>query len=236
MIFPVYLAITAQEFTHFRELSSTLCYMACHFSLSGEDLSNLPISLPANTIVCIDDSTPIANHNVEVVTRQINALVETHHPCGILLDFQRPDNPRALDMIKSIISCVNCPVAVSHIYASKFQCPVFLPPLPYRLTIEEYLKPWVNREIWLELGTDMEMAIITEDAFSIEHIYDTPENHYFLDDPSLLCHYCINVKQDHIALYFQRTKTDLEQIQRAAKKLGVSKFIGLWQQLQQFYS
>ena len=98
MIFPVYLAITAQEFTHFSGLSSTLCYMACHFSPGGEGLSNLPISLPSDTIICIDDSTPVTNHDPAVVTMQINDLVKTHRPCGILLDFQRPDNPRALDM------------------------------------------------------------------------------------------------------------------------------------------
>lgn len=236
MIFPIYLAITAQEFTHFEDFPSTLCYMACHFSASGAGLSNLPISLPAESILCIDDSTPISEHDPDIVTSQINNIVQTHHPYGILLDFQRPDNPQTFDMTKRIISSINCPVAVSHIYASELTCPVFLPPLPYRLTVEEYLKPWANREIWMELGNDMEMAILTEDSFGTERIYVIPEKHLPLHDPALLCHYSINVKQDHIALYFQRTKADLEQIQQAAKKLGVSKFIGLWQQLQRFYS
>lgn len=236
MIFPIYLAITAQEFTHFEDFPSTLCYMACHFSPSGAGLSNLPISLPTESILCIDDSTPITHHNPDIVTSQINSLVQTHHPCGILLDFQRPDNPRTLDMIKNIISCTNCPVAVSHIYANALPCPVFLPPLPYRLTVEEYLKPWANREIWLELGNDVEMAVITEDSFGTERIYGMPEKCFPLNDPSLLCHYSISVKQDHIALYFHRTKEDLEQIQRKASALGVNKFLGLWQQLRQFYS
>ena len=82
----------------------------------------------------------------------------------------------------------------------------------------------------------MEIAVITEDNFGTERFYCSPNDYPPLEDPSLLCHYSINVKQDHIALYFQRTKADLEQIQRTAKELGVSKFIGLWQQLRQFYS
>ena len=236
MIFPIYLAITAQEFTHFEDFPSTLCYMACHFSPSGAGLSNLPLSMPPESILCIDDSTPIADHDTKTVADQICTLVERYQPCGIVLDFQRPDNPRALDMIMSIIRCTNCPVAVSHIYAAEFECPVLLPPLPFRLTVEEYLEPWTNREIWLELGNDMEKTIITEDAFGAERIYNVPVSRPILEDPILLCHYSINVKQDHIALYFHRTKEDLEQIQRKASALGVNKFLGLWQQLRQFYS
>ena len=237
MFLPIYLAITAQEFAQIRDFSSTLCYLACHFSSSGTGLSNLPSQLPSGSILCIDDSTPISNHCKTQVTAQIRELISKLNPCGILLDFQRPDNPYALDMIESILgSCTDCPVSVSHIYARDFDCPVFLPPLPFRLTIPAYLQPWSNREIWLELGSDKEMAIITENGFGSEQICSIPPGGNSFREPSLLCHYCTQIKQDHIAVYFERTAQDLKELQLQASQLGVTKFLGLWQQLKQFYS
>lgn len=236
MFLPIYLATTAQEFTQYKDFPSTLCYLACHFSSSGTGLSNLPCTLPLGSIISIDDSTPIASHQTDVVIRQIATLVEKFHPCGILLDFQRPDNPYAADMIEAIIKHTSCTVAVSHIYAKDHNCPVFLPPLPFRLSVTEYLQPWKGRELWLEIGNDKEMAIITANSFGTERIHSIPTSSCNFREPSLLCHYSIHIKPDHIALYFHRTANDLEELQAQAKELGVTKFLGLWQQLQQFYS
>lgn len=236
MFLPTYLAITPQEFSLFTDFPSTLCYLACHFSASGTGLSNLPPALPPGSILCIDDSTPIANHRPGAVTKQVAELVDKFCPCGILLDFQRPDNPYTPDMIEAIINCTRCPVAVAHTYAKHYDCPVFLPPLPFRVTVAEYLNPWSDREIWLELGNDKEMAIVTENSFGAERVFNIPENSISFREPSLLCHYCTHIKPDHIALYLYRTDQDLAELQAQAKALGVSKFLGLWQQLRQFYS
>lgn len=236
MFLPIYLATTAHEFTEFKEFPSTLCYLSCHFSASAGGLSNFPSKLPPGSILCVDDSTPIGNHQPNIVTRQLKELIDRFHPCGILLDFQRPDNPWAPDMIESILACTDIPVSVSHIYAKDFDCPVFLPPLPFRMTVAEYLQPWNGREIWLELGNDKEMAIITESSFGAERIDRVPDNKMQFRDSSLLCHYSTHIKQDHIAIYFHRTQQDLRQLQQQAQQLGVTKFLGLWQQLRQFYS
>lgn len=236
MFLPIYLATTAQEFTQFKDIPSTLCYLACHFSASGVGLSNFPVTLPAGSILCIDDSTPIANHKAKIITQQIEELIKAFNPCGILLDFQRPDNPNAPQIIESILDCATCDVAVSHIYAKEYSCPVFLPPLPFRMTVKEYLKPWAEREIWLEIGNDKEIAIVTENSFGAERVYNIPKSKMQFRDPSLLCHYCTLIKQDHIAIHFHRTAQDLQELQWKAKEHGVTKFLGLWQQLQQFYS
>ena len=236
MFLPIYLAMTGREIAQYSGFSSTLCYMACHFSSSGPGLSNLPSHLPEGTILCIDDSTPIQNHNVNLITKQINELCKRVKSDSILLDFQRPDNPFAQDMVDSILESAPCPVAVSHIYAKDFDCPVFLPPLPFRLPLSAYLEPWNGKEVWLELGADKEMAIITEAGFGAERVHYIPEGSPYFRDSSLLCHYCTHIKQDHIAVYFHRTKRDMEELQQHAHQLGVCKFIGLLQQLQQFYS
>lgn len=236
MFLPIYLALTAQEFAYSTAIPSTLCYLSCHFSPRGNGLSNIPTVFPEGSILCIDDSTPIANHSTNVVTEQINTLIQRLRPCGILLDFQRPDNPYAPDMIGCILEGVSCPVAVSHIYAKEFMCPVFLPPLPFRTALSDYLKTWSDREIWLELGNDKEMAIVTENGFGVERVYSIPEGGNQFRDIPLLFHYCTHLKQDHIVFYFHRTEEDLRELQVQAQKLGVSKFLGLWQQLQQFYS
>lgn len=236
MFLPIYLAISTQEFANILEFPSTLCYFACHFSPSGEGLSNLPTILQPGSILSIDDSTPIAGHSKNKVIEQIKYLTEKFNPCGILLDFQRPDNPFSVDMIESILEGTQCPVAVSHIYARELDCPVFLPPLPYRITVQEYLNPWSGREIWLELGNEKEMAIVTQTEFCTERVHTIPNERNYFRDPSLLCHYCTYIKPDHIAFYFQRTAEDLAEIQAQAQALGASKFVGLWQQLRQFYS
>ena len=236
MFLPIYLAITGQEFPLFTDFPSTLCYLACHFSASGIGLSNLPTVLSPGAIISIDDSTPIVNHNLSAVSRQINDLVEKFQPCGILLDLQRPDNPYAPDMIEAIIHAASCPVAVSHIYAKDHNCAVFLPPLPFRMSVSEYLQPWIGKEIWLEVGSDKEIAIITEKGLCTERVYSIPDNCNHFREPSLLCHYSTHIKPDHIALYFHRTAQDLEELQAQATELGVTKFLGLWQQLRQFYS
>ena len=236
MFLPIYLATTAQEFPNFKELPSTLCYLACHFSAGGEGLSNLPSALPEHSILCADDSTPISNHKASIVIKQLNDLIERFNPCGILLDFQRPGNPYTPNMVENILMHLSCPVAVSHIYARDYSCPVFLPPLPFRKTISEYLSPWKGREIWLEIENDKEMAIVTEESFGVEQVCSIPNGIIQFRESSLLCHYCTQIKQDHIALFFHRTAQDLEELQMQAQKYGVTKFLGLWQQLRQFYS
>ena len=236
MFLPIYLATTAQEFAQFKEIPSTLCYMACHFSSSGSGLSNIPSTLPKGAMLCIDDSTPITNHRGDLIVHQIRGLIEKFQLCGILLDFQRPDNPHTPDMIDCILRHTDCKIAVSHIYANDFLCPVFLPPLPFRMSAEAYLSPWSDREIWLEVGTDKEMAIITDNSFGTEQVYAVPENGAQFYDPFLLCHYSTHIKQDHITVYFHRTIEDIRKLQEKAKGFGVTKYIGLWQQLRQFYS
>ena len=88
----------------------------------------------------------------------------------------------------------------------------------------------------MEIGNDKEMAIITANSFGTERIHSIPTSSCNFREPSLLCHYSIHIKPDHIVLYFHRTANDLEELQAQAKELGVTKFLGLWQQLQQFYS
>lgn len=236
MILPTYLAMTAQEIAKFGHISSTLCYMACHFSPNGQGLIGLPAALPPNSLLCIDDLHPISKQDLPLLVRQIEKLQTGLHLNGILLDFQRPNNPIAPMVIAAILECACCKTAVSHIYAKDFSCPVFLPPLPLRTSLDEYLHRWQGREIWLELGTEKEKAILTKDGFRAEAISGVPRDIPCFEDANLLCHYNTQVKQDHIAFYLYRTAQDIRDLQSQAKKLGVAKFIGLWQQLEQFYS
>ncbi len=236
MFLPIYLAMTGQEITQFGRFSSTLCYFACHFSSTSPGLSGLPPTLPANTILCIDDSTPIEKHDPALITTQLRDLLKKQHPIGLLLDFQRPNNPHTPSMIEAILKCSSCPVAVSHIYATEFNCPVFLPPVPLRTDLSAHLRPWSGREIWLELAPDNEIVTISTDRVSIQPVQSIPFDDTYIRDIPLLCHYSIEIKQDCIAFSIGRTAEDLVELQKEAQKLGVSKFIGLWQQLQQFYS
>lgn len=236
MFLPIYLAMTSQEIAHFEDISSTLCYMSCHFSSSGTGLFNLPDHLPPHSLLCIDDSTPIINHDPKSVCKQIHDIIGNQYIDGILLDFQRQENPITQKIIEAILDHIHCPVAVSHIYAKEYTCPVFLPPLPLRTTLSDYLSPWSGRDIWLEIGTDKQMATVTSDRFAVEDIQDLPNDCPYYKEASLLCHYSTHIKPDRITFYLHRTAEDLMELQLQAQRMGVSKFVGLWQQLQQFYS
>ena len=236
MFLPIYLAMTSQEIAQFEDISSTLCYMSCHFSLSGTGLTNIPNRLIPHSLLCIDDSTPITSHDPKSVCEQIQDMIDNRNIDGILLDFQRDGNPFAHKIIESILEYINCPVAVSHIYAKGYSCPVFLPPLPLRIPLLDHLSPWAGRDIWLEISTVKQMATVKPDCFAVEDILNIPMEHPHFTDTSLLCHYSTHVKPDRITFYIHRTAEDLMQLQLQAQKLGVSKFVGLWQQLQQFYS
>lgn len=236
MFLPIYLAMTGQEIADFGAFSSTLGYMACHICPNGGGLSNMPVMLPENALLCINDSVAIIDPNEIAIVAQLRQLLDRYFLRGILLDFQRPDNPHSHRLIETILKNISCPVIVSHIYASQHNCPVLLPPLPLRTTLSSHLSSWSGREIWLELAPDRAVAIVRPDGCIIEQTDVIPTAGRHFADTSLLCHYCTQIKPDHIAFYIYRTADDLAMMQKQALQLGVCQFVGLWQQLQQFYS
>lgn len=231
MILPIYLSMTAAEIALFDPLPSTWCYMSCHFSSSGSGLSNLPKAFPPDGILILDDSTPVSHHDKGQVTDQLSALLDSFHPTGVLLDFQRQPCQEAESMVKHLVASLPCSVAVSHLYAASLSCPVFLPLPPLHIPIKEHLHAWQGREIWMELYPDAEQICVTQEGTSIRPVAGLPNGASVFRDEALACHYCTQVRDDEIRFTLQRKWADLQAIQQASDKLGITRLLGLYQQL-----
>ena len=228
MVLPLYLAQTSLEMAG-NSLQEHPAYMACHFSSGSPGLSNLPVSLPAGAMLILDDSTPMADHDPELIGKQLADAIRQQGCESLLLDFQRLDIPGQRELAKLLTDSLPCPVGVSEIYAEHLSCPVFLPPVPPDKPLRDYLAPWQGREIWLEAALEGITLTLTEAGCSVEPLYDFPEDG--LTEEALPCHYTVETTEKSAIFHLWRTRQDLESLLSEAEALGVTKAIGLWQEL-----
>lgn len=227
----LYLAMTAAEFSSQEELPPKIGWMACHFSCYGTALTNLPSTLPEGSIVIVDDCTPPSGHDGQKIAAQLSALAEQFSVSGFLLDFQRPNCEETAALAKTLVKALPCPVGVSDIYARNLSCPVFLPPPPLHKPLREYLAPWKDREIWLEAALQQEEITVTpQGSHSRFHPWEQPPEPTFYEE-KLHCRYHISVHKDSVVFSLTRDKNLLQQWLQEAKSLGVTKAVGLYQQL-----
>lgn len=230
MALPLYLAMTAAEMQENTPLPSKFAYMACHFSSYGTGLSNLPKWLPEGSMLILNDRTPICGHDPELICNQLRECIERLHCSGLLLDFQRPDYEATAILSQNLISALPCPVGLSDAYAASFFCPVFLPPPPLDVPLERHLVPWQGREIWLEAALDGLQLTLTSQGCQAEPIPSPAFSGGFRDE-ALHCHYAIQSCADFAKFTLYRTREDLDALLEEATSLGISKAIGLWQEL-----
>ena len=222
---PLYLALTAPEFTTCSPIPASPAWMACHFSPYGTGLCNLPPTLPANSMVILNDRIPPLGHDPEYILAQLAQV-----PCGcILLDFQRADDGETASLTQRIAESETRPVGVTPQYGQALNCPVFLPPVPIDTPIQEYLVPWQGREVWLEVAMDSLRYTVTEQGSVSAPLARIPERG--LTDPELFCHYRIETFADRAEFALWRTRADVDELLAATAALGVTKAIGLWQEL-----
>lgn len=209
---------------------SRLAYMGCHFSPYGRGLSGLPGALPPGSILMLDDRTPIRGHDPQLVCEQLAKVVDTLDCQAVLLDFQRPVTVEAAAMAQALVSSLPCPVAVSAPYATgRLSCPVCLPPVPCHVSVKDHLTPWQGREIWLELSTEGEDILMTSGGSEILPLSIAPGEGFA--DPTLHCHYTLTLSEEQARFSLWRTWEDLADLEKEAETLGVTKVLGLWQEL-----
>ena len=227
-----FLAMTGAEMRNNSVLPEKIAWMACHFSPYGTGLSNLPKHLPAGSLLMVDDITPPRGHDPVLIAEQLSMCVESLQCCGVLLDFQRAGCDETKVIAKQLTKVLPCPVAVSASYADNLSCPVFLPPVPPSVPLEEHLFPWKGREIWLETGLDGEVLTLTEQGCNVIPL---PYPNYEADgfsDAQLHCHYTIETNEKNARFTLWRTKEDLEALLEEAEKSGIVGCVGLYQELQ----
>lgn len=234
MTFPGYLALTATEFTLCDALPAQPAWMACHYSCYGTALSNLPEVLPKGAMLIVNDRTPPAGHDPRQICAQLEALVKKLSIGCVLLDLQRPDFSENMQLA-AILQALPCPVAVSALYAQKLTCPVFLPPVPVNKPIDEYLLPWKDREIWLEAAFSNCQYIITEKGCEISVPGKIPREYpHIFREEKLQCHYCMDEDDNALRFTLWREPEDLLALMQEAQRYGVTKAVGLYQELGKF--
>lgn len=224
-----YLAITNAEFYSLPQLPPHPAWMACHFSGYSSGLSNMPDTFPPDSLIMLDDSTPVGGHDPQRILQELTGLYEQIKPTGFLLDFQRAGSPETAQLVRLLSQALPCPVVVSHLYASGLDCPVFLPPPPLHKPLTEHLMPWKGREIWLEIAPDSQVLTVTQEGCQL-----SPGDFSELTEPvfyhdSLFCRYHTQVLKDRVIFTLQRGQQDWEALLAQAEKLGVRCCVGLYE-------
>lgn len=231
MAFSGYLAMTAAEIRICCDLPEKIAYMACHFSPYGLGLSNLPEQLPPESILMLNDRMPIDRHDPEVIANQLRQAVENWQCAGVILDFQRPENPEAAAVAKAVAEALPCPVCVTPEYAHGLSCPVLLPPVPLDIPLDTYLQGYKDRQVWLECACNAQTISVTTSGAVCSPLsqWEPPETAHH--DKKLFCHYVIEAGKDKAVFTLFRTADDLKALMEKAREFGVTCFAGLYQEL-----
>ena len=167
MPIPCYLAMTATEFENISVYPKNCGWMACHFSCYSTGLSNAPTTLPAGSMVILNDRTPVHRHDPQKILEQLSEVGARLQPDCFLLDFQRADVALTGQIATLLTEKLPFPVGVTADYARDLECAVFLAPPPLHMPLEEYLKPWNGRDIWLEIAPETMDYTVTEEGCTI---------------------------------------------------------------------
>lgn len=229
-----FLAMTAAEMAKVSDFPPKIAWMACHFSPYGLGLSNLPQRLPPHALLLLDDITPIREHDPQRITEQLLNCLESLNCHGVLLDFQRPDVPETAVLVNHLTQTLPCPVIVSESYASELSCPVFLPPVPPSVALEEYISPWEGRSIWMEIGLTGELLTLTEQGCEAVPLPFPNEASEGFPEKALHCHYRIETNEKSARFTLWRTEKDLAALLEEAEGLGISGAVGLYQEFSKF--
>lgn len=225
-----FLAMTAAEMRNCTIFPRKIAWMACHFSSWNKELSNLPDTLPTGALLVVDDWEPLCHHDPEQILCQLAQWEDALQPGGILLDFQRPGSREVSELVKILAEGIRCPLIVSEAYATDTGAAVFLPPVPLSQTLEQYLKPWQGREIWLDLGCVGEVLYLNERGCRAEVVSGSFFPEAGISEKSLHCHYRIGTEADCAAFTLWRTAEDYRELLEEAETRQVAGVVGLYQE------
>lgn len=232
MAIPQYLAMTGMEFRQSDSLPRQIGWMACHFSPYSTGLSNLPPALPPGSLLILNDRIPMGGRqDFALITRELAQCLEENHCCGLLLDFQRRSIPQNAALASYLVRNLSDSVIVSAMYAGELPCPVFLPPVPTDKPMDDHLRDWQGREIWLELSLCPEQLVLTQSG-TVSPPGEVPVPETGFSHEELCCHYCVKVAADSVTFTLWRTPEDNKALLQKAEGLGVVGAVGLFQEWQ----
>ncbi len=227
-----YLAMTAAELEAF-SLPEGVCaaYMACHFSPYTTGLSNIPAGLPPGSMLILNDRTPVHGHDPQRIASQLLDAYALLRFDSLLLDFERPAVDVYHGLCNTLMQHLPCPVGISGLYAKDLTCPVFLPPVPMDQPLEEYITPWKGRELWLDIAPQAVCVTVTETGSTAVPLpYSVPPENAFTDE-ELHCRYRSKIEENAVLFHLWRDMPQIKQLIDHAQTLGITKCVGLYQQL-----
>ena len=227
----LFLAMTEAEIRGTETLPEQLAYMACHFSPYGTGLSNIPLSLPKGSVLMLNDRTPAMGHDPLRIAEELAAAAETLEVGAVVLDLQRPDCGLCREIAEECIKKLRLPVAVSELYAKGLACPVFLSAPELWDTPEQWLAPWEGREVWAEAALLQASVQVAEDGSRYEEMPWEETDGEFLWDAEVCAGYRVCGKGDKVEVTLRRNRKELELWMEKAEQIGVTRFLGLYQQL-----
>lgn len=194
------------------------------------EIEKLPAWFPEGGMLILTDELPICSEDIPGAVESLRRMAEQYSFESVLLDFQRPGDPDAQAFAQAVDRGLSCPVCVSQCYAHETDCAVLLPPVPPDVPVEEYLRPWQGREIWLEAALDGMVIKVAESGAKSETLLRGKPGEKEHWDERLCCHYRIETGE-HAVFTLRRTEDDLRRLLKKAEKLGVTRAVGLYQEL-----
>ena len=226
MVLPLYLAMMDREMQDSPLLPPRIARMGCTFDPEGPGLLNLPETFPPHGMLIVDDRQPVQNHDPDLVAQALAEAADRLGIDGILLDFERPPTAASKAMAACIIPSLPCPVGMPPDYGAALEGPLFLPPCPLHVSMEEYLKPWHNREIWMEARMLGQTITITPQgtAYGPLSSVDNLTGGYY--DDILRCQCITEITEDQVVFTLYDTP---ETLQKKWNHPNISRAIGLYQ-------
>lgn len=140
----------------------------------------------------------------------------------VLLDFEQCASPEVIRWAADFAACAPCPVAVAQVLADHRSGPVFLPPPPLDMPLSEYLRPFREREVWLEASLQAITIVLSARGTEVSQGQPTGEAIY---DPELACMYHAEASPDALRFTLFDTKQTLRQKAQLALELGVKRIL-----------
>ena len=227
-----YLAMTAAEFESASNLPVSIAWMACHFSPYATGLSNIPRTLPDESLIILNDITPIHKHDPKAICAELKECAESLHCSAVLLDFQRLPNPELYELSKILVRALPCPVVLPELLAVYLDSPVFLPPCPLYMPLQDHIRKWKDRDIWLEIAHNTNIIVVNEKGTVFSSEKNSMPKAKSFTDGTLHCHYTVNTTLHDATFHLWRTKEDYEAFLQYAELLGIHHTVGLYQEFQ----
>ena len=206
MVLPLYLAMTASEF---RPLPHPALLI-----LDGNE------HVPPGVLPVVTDHFPLDGQALQRICQGQEAL---------LLDFVRP--PTTLP--RNILQGLPCPCGAPPGYRK--EGPVFLPPAPLHIPLEQYLAPCREREIWLEAALQRQTITVTSSGTTIAPPSPNRSFEGGFYDEMLRCRFTQDFHKDRaVFTLFDTPETLVKKLDHAAT-LGVTRAVGLFQELGHYY-